>query len=203
MVLILVEGEVCAAVALGDALRATSKDAVSRLHRMGMECVLLTGDHAPTADYVASELGIDQVFAEVLPDEKADKVGEIQSQGKRVVMTGDGVNDAPALARADVGIAIGAGSDVAVEAGDIVLVRNDPGDVVSVLQLSRLTYRKMQQNLFWATGYNVVAIPMAAGVFSAWGLLLNPAVGAILMSMSTVVVAVNARLLRLPGEDSE
>lgn len=201
VVLILIDQKVCGAVALGDELRSSAKTAVSRLHAMGVECVLLTGDHAPTAEHVASELGIDLVFAEVLPDEKADKVREIQEQGKRVVMTGDGVNDAPALARADVGIAIGAGSDVAVEAGDIVLVRNDPLDVVSVLTLSTLTYRKMRQNLFWATGYNVFAIPLAAGMLYAWGILLSPAVGAVLMSLSTVVVAFNARLLKLPQQE--
>ena len=157
----------------------------------------LTGDNRQTAEYVAGELGIDQVFAEVLPDEKADKVKEVQGQGKKVAMTGDGVNDAPALASADVGIAIGAGSDVAVETGDIVLVRNNPEDVAHVIQLSRATYGKMVQNLFWATGYNVVAIPLAAGVLFAWGIILSPAMGAVLMSLSTVIVAINARFLKL------
>ncbi|MEX2344163.1 MAG: HAD-IC family P-type ATPase, partial [Balneolaceae bacterium] len=158
---------------------------------------MLTGDNRQTAEYVAKELGIDQVFAEVLPDEKADKVKEVQNQSKKVAMTGDGVNDAPALASADVGIAIGAGSDVAVETGDIVLVRNNPEDVGHVIQLSKATYGKMIQNLWWATGYNVFAIPLAAGVLFAWGIILSPAMGAVLMSLSTVIVAINARFLKM------
>jgi Cu2+-exporting ATPase len=164
---------------------------------MGIECVMLTGDNRQTAEYVAKELGIDQVFAEVLPDEKAEKVKEVQEQGMKVAMTGDGVNDAPALATADVGIAIGAGSDVAVETGDIVLVRDNPMDVAHVIQLSKATYSKMIQNLFWATGYNVIAIPLAAGVLFAWGIILSPAMGAVLMSLSTVIVAINARFLKM------
>jgi Cu2+-exporting ATPase len=167
---------------------------------MGIECIMLTGDNRQTAEYVANELGIDQVFAEVLPNEKADKVKEVQSQGKKVAMTGDGVNDAPALASADVGIAIGAGSDVAVETGDIVLVRNNPEDVGHVIQLSKATYSKMVQNLWWATGYNVFAIPLAAGVLFAWGIILSPAMGAVLMSLSTVIVAVNARFLKMESK---
>ena len=185
------------AIALGDKIRPESREAIDRLHEMGVECIMLTGDNRQTAEYVANELGIDQVFAEVLPDEKADKVKEVQSQGKKVAMTGDGVNDAPALASADVGIAIGAGSDVAVETGDIVLVRNNPMDVAHVIQLSGATYGKMVQNLFWATGYNVVAIPLAAGVLFTWGIILSPAVGAVLMSLSTVIVAINARFLKM------
>jgi len=158
---------------------------------------MLTGDNQQTADYVAGELDIDQVFAEVLPDEKADKVKEVQAQGKLVAMTGDGVNDAPALAQADVGIAIGAGSDVAVETGDIVLVKDNPEDVTALIKLSKATYSKMVQNLWWASGYNIGAIPLAAGVLYAWGVILSPAVGAILMSLSTVIVAINARFLNM------
>jgi Cu2+-exporting ATPase len=148
------------------------------------------------AEAVARELGIDTVLAEVLPEAKAGLIRELQARGKRVAMVGDGVNDAPALLTADVGIAIGAGTDVAVEAGDVVLVRSDPRDVPRIVELSRATYRKMVQNLWWAAGYNIFAIPLAAGVAARWGLLLSPAVGAVLMSLSTVIVAVNAQLLR-------
>ena len=157
---------------------------------------MLTGDAPAVATAVAEDLGIDTVFAEVLPEQKASKIKDVQQQGKRVAMVGDGVNDAPALMTADVGIAIGAGTDVAVEAGDVVLVRSDPRDVSRIIALSRATYRKMLQNLGWATGYNIVAIPLAAGVLAPWGIVLPPAVGAILMSLSTVVVAINAQLLR-------
>ena len=157
---------------------------------------MLTGDSQAVADSVAKELGIDTVFAEVLPEDKARKIRELQGQGKRVAMVGDGVNDAPALVTADIGIAIGAGTDVAVEAGDVVLVRSDPRDVSRIVRLSRSTYRKMVQNLWWAAGYNIVAIPLAAGVLAPAGILLAPAVGAVLMSVSTVIVAINAQLLR-------
>jgi Cu2+-exporting ATPase len=157
---------------------------------------MLTGDSRPVAEAVASQLGIDTVFAQVLPEQKVNKIKELQAQGKRVAMVGDGVNDAPALVTADVGVAIGAGTDVAVEAGDIVLVRNDPRDVPRIIALSRASYRKMIQNLWWAAGYNIVAIPLAAGVLSRWGFVLSPAIGAALMSASTVIVAVNAQLLR-------
>lgn len=197
VVFVILEDSLTGAIALGDEIRQPSKNAIKALHKMDIECIMLTGDNQQTADYVAKELGIDQVFAEVLPDEKADKVKEVQKQGKLVAMTGDGVNDAPALAQADVGIAIGAGSDVAVETGDIVLVRDNPEDVTALVKLSKSTYSKMVQNLFWATGYNVVAIPLAAGALYAWGVILSPAVGAILMSLSTVIVAVNARFLKL------
>jgi P-type Cu2+ transporter len=177
-------------------LRPESREAVAALHRENIEVVMLTGDARPVAEAVAADLGIDQVFAEVLPDQKAGKIRELQRSGKRVAMVGDGVNDAPALVTADVGIAIGAGTNVAVEAGDIVLVRNDPRDVARVIRLSRASYRKMIQNLWWAAGYNVVAIPLAAGVLANQGILLSPAVGAVLMSLSTVIVAINAQLLR-------
>jgi Cu2+-exporting ATPase len=157
---------------------------------------MLTGDARAVAEAVGRELGIDTVFAQVLPEEKVAKIRDLQKQGMRVAMVGDGVNDAPALVAADVGIAIGAGTDVAVEAGDVVLVRSDPRDVPRIIELSRATYRKMVQNLWWAAGYNIVAIPLAAGVLAPIGIVLSPAVGAVLMSLSTVIVAINAQLLR-------
>jgi Cu2+-exporting ATPase len=193
----LLEGErVLAAFAVADAIRPESPEAVRRLHELGIDVAMLTGDAKAVADGVAQELGIDTVFAQVLPAEKAAKIQELQRRGKRVAMVGDGVNDAPALVTADVGIAIGAGTDVAVEAGDIVLVRNDPRDVPRTIALSRVSYRKMVENLWWASGYNIVAIPLAAGVLARAGIILSPAIGAVLMSLSTVIVAVNAQLLR-------
>jgi Cu2+-exporting ATPase len=187
---------VLAVFVVADAVREESRDAVERLHRHGLEVVMMTGDAPAVAEAVARELGIATVFAGVLPGDKAACIQELQRQGRRVAMVGDGVNDAPALVTADVGIAIGAGTEVAVEAGDIVLVRSDPRDVARLLELSRASYRKMVQNLAWATGYNVVALPLAAGVLAHWGILLSPAAGAVLMSGSTVVVAVNAQMLR-------
>ena len=189
-------GQVRAALAVADAVRAESKAAVDRLHQLGIEVAMLTGDSPAVANAVARELGIDTVFAQVLPEGKAARIRELQRQGKRVAMVGDGVNDAPALATADVGIAIGAGTEVAVEAGDVVLVRSDPRDIPRIIALSRASYRKMVQNLWWAAGYNIVAIPLAAGVLARAGVLLSPAVGAVLMSASTVIVAINAQLLR-------
>jgi Cu2+-exporting ATPase len=196
-VVYLIEGtRVLAGFAVADAVRPESAAAVQQLHQMGLEVVMLTGDGPAVANAVARELGIETVFAQVLPDAKAAKIEELKRQGKRVAMVGDGVNDAPALVTADVGIAIGAGTEVAVEAGDVVLVRSDPRDIPRIISLSRASYRKMVQNLWWATGYNVVAIPLAAGVLARAGVLLSPAVGAVLMSASTVIVAVNAQLLR-------
>ncbi|MGH7526197.1 MAG: heavy metal translocating P-type ATPase [Gemmatimonadales bacterium] len=185
-----------AAFAVADVVREESREAIQALHKEGVKVVMLTGDAKQVAEAVAAELGIDTVFAEVLPDQKAGKIEELRRAGDRVAMVGDGVNDAPALVTADVGIAIGAGTDVAVEAGDIVLVRSDPRDVPRIIRLSRASYRKMVQNLWWAAGYNVIAIPLAAGVLARYGILLSPAVGAVLMSLSTVIVAVNAQLLR-------
>ena len=185
-----------AAFALADVIRPESQEAVQRLHEMGVQVAMLTGDSEAVAKAVAAELGIDQYFAQVLPEHKDQKIAELQRQGKRVAMVGDGVNDAPALTRADVGIAIGSGTDVAVESAGIILVKSNPLDVVKVIELSRASYRKMQQNLLWATGYNVVALPLAAGVLAPVGILLSPAVGALLMSLSTVIVALNAQLLR-------
>ena len=187
---------VIAGFAVADAIRPESRAAVEQLHAAGIEVAMLTGDARAVADGVAKELNIDTVFAEVLPEQKSAKIRELQAQGKRVAMIGDGVNDAPALTQSDVAIAIGAGTDVAVEAGDIILVRSDPRDIARIVTLSRATYRKMVQNLWWAAGYNVVAIPLAAGVFSRWGITLTPAGAAVLMSASTIIVAMNAQLLR-------
>jgi Cu2+-exporting ATPase len=165
---------------------------------MGVECMMLTGDNRHVAEWVARELGLDDYFAEVLPHQKSEKIKEIKARGLVVAMVGDGVNDAPALVEADVGIAIGAGTDVAVESADIVLVRNDPRDIVSIVGLARATYKKMAQNLVWATGYNAFAIPAAAGVLYPVGILLTPALGAVFMSLSTIIVAINARRLKAP-----
>jgi P-type Cu2+ transporter len=197
VVFILVDGQLNGAMALADLVRPEAKPAIDALKALNIRCLMLTGDNNATAKWVSDQVGLDEYFAEVLPQDKAAKVKEVQSRGVLVAMTGDGVNDAPALAQADVGIAIGAGSDVAVETADVILVRSNPLDVVAIVQLSRATYRKMIQNLLWATGYNVVAIPLAAGALYAWGVLLTPALGAVLMSASTVIVAINARLLRL------
>jgi Cu2+-exporting ATPase len=183
------------ALALADVVRPESREAIDRLHELGIAAVMLTGDKREVADHVARQLGIDRVIAEVLPDQKSAEIKKLQAEGHVVAMTGDGVNDAPALATADVGLAVGAGTDVAVETADIVLVESDPRAAVRVIALARATYRKMVQNLWWAAGYNIVAIPLAAGVLAPWGVVLSPAVGAVLMSLSTVVVAVNARRL--------
>jgi Cu2+-exporting ATPase len=185
-----------AVFAVADAVREESREAVQRLRVQNIEVIMITGDAQPVARAVAEDLGIDTVFAEVLPEQKAAKVTEVQARGERVAMVGDGVNDAPALLTADVGIAIGAGTDVAVEAGDVVLVRNDPRDVPRIIALSHATYRKMIQNLWWAAGYNIVAIPLAAGVLAPWGIVPPAALGAVLMSVSTIIVAINAQLLR-------
>lgn len=191
--------ELLGAIALADIIRPESREAITRLHQMGIRCIMLTGDNPQAAQWVASAIGLDEVIAEVLPHQKADHIRTIQERGLVVAMTGDGVNDAPALAQADVGIAIGAGTDVAIETADIILVRSNPLDVVAIVHLAQATYRKMVQNLWWATGYNAVAIPLAAGVlYGTLGLVLSPALGAVLMSLSTVIVAINARLLRMP-----
>ncbi len=195
-------GRVLGSLSVADAVRPESREAVARLHGLGIEVVMMTGDAQAVADSVARDLGIDTVFAQVLPEDKAARIEGLQRQGKRVAMVGDGVNDAPALVTANVGIAIGAGTDVAVEAGDVVLVRSDPRDVPRIVALSRASYRKMVQNLWWAAGYNIVAIPLAAGVLAGQGFVLSPAIGAVLMSLSTVIVAVNAQLLRRVSLDS-
>ncbi len=196
-VVYLVRGnQVVAAFAVADVIRPESRVAIADLHKMHVQVAMLTGDSQAVAAAVAEELGIDQVFAEVLPEHKDRKVAELQSQGKRVAMVGDGVNDAPALTRADVGIAIGGGTDVAIESAGLILVRSDPRDVVKIIALSRASYRKMIQNLWWAAGYNVIALPLAAGVLAPWNILISPAFGAVLMSLSTIIVAINAQLLR-------
>lgn len=184
-------------IALSDIVRESSRQAVDALRAMDIESYLVTGDNQKSAAYVASKLGIEHVFAEVLPDEKAQKVDEIHRLGKKVAMTGDGVNDAPALAKADLGIAIGAGTDVAIETADVILVKSDPQDVVNLIKLSRATYRKMVQNLVWATAYNIIALPLAAGILYNQGVVITPALGAVLMSLSTIIVAINARLLKI------
>jgi Cu2+-exporting ATPase len=181
-------------IAIADAPRPSAKAAVAKLRERGVEVAMLTGDNEGTARRIATELGIDMVLADVLPGQKADKVKELQAQGKKVGMVGDGVNDAPALTQADVGFAIGAGTDVAMDSADVVLMKSDPYDVVGAIELSRATLRKMHQNLFWAVAYNVIAFPMAAGVF--FPLIISPAVAAIAMSGSSALVAVNALLLK-------
>ena len=195
VVYVLLDDKPVGAIALADVIRKESFEAVKRLKAMGIQCMMLTGDAKAVAKSVAGELGLDDFFAEVLPEQKAQKVREVKKRGLAVAMIGDGVNDAPALVESDLGIAIGAGTDVAIEAADVVLVRSDPRDVFAILALSRATYGKMVQNLLWATGYNAFAIPLAAGVAYPWGLLLTPAAGAALMSLSTVIVAINAKLL--------
>jgi Cu2+-exporting ATPase len=196
VVYLIENGRALAAFSVADAVRPESAEAVRQLHAQGLKVVMLTGDARAVAEAVGRDLGIDTVFAEVLPEDKVAKIRELQQQGLRTAMVGDGVNDAPALVAADVGIAIGAGTDVAVEAGDVVLVRSDPRGVPRIIALSRATYRKMVQNLWWAAGYNIVAIPLAAGALAPIGVVLSPAAGAVLMSVSTVIVAINAQLLR-------
>lgn len=196
-VVFLLEGDrLLGALALADIIRKESREAISKLKDMEIKCFMLTGDNRYVAAWVARELELDDYFAEVLPHEKAEKVKEVQKQYP-VGMVGDGVNDAPALAQADVGIAIGAGTDVAIETADIVLVKNDPRDVLNIIRLSRSTYSKMYQNLLWATGYNIFAIPLAAGILYGYGILLSPAMGAVLMSLSTIIVAINAKTLKM------
>jgi Cu2+-exporting ATPase len=196
---VIAEGRLLGALAVEDEIRPESLEAVTDLHRLGIRVAMITGDAKPVAESVARRLGIDEVAAEVLPGDKAAAVKRFQAGGKRVAMVGDGVNDAPALATADVGIAIGAGTDVAIESAGIVLVRSDPRDVVGAIELSRATYRKMIQNLVWATAYNLVAIPVAGGLFVRWGFDLPMSVGAVAMSASTIIVALNAQLLRYPS----
>ena len=196
VVYLLINDAVAGAIGLADVIRPESREAIKRLKEMDLSCMMLTGDSEAVAATVAGELGLDAYFAEVLPDKKAEQVKKVKADGKIAAMVGDGVNDAPALVEADLGIAIGAGTDVAVQSADIVLVRNDPRDVVAILALSRANHGKMVQNFFLATAYNVVAIPLAAGIGQPWGIVISPAIGAALMSLSTVVVAINAKLLQ-------
>jgi len=195
-IFILEAGNLIGMIRLGDQIRESSYEAVQKLKDRGIKVTMLTGDNQKTAEYVSKELGLTDYFAEVLPDEKQKKVEELQAAGDFVAMTGDGVNDAPALAKADIGIAIGSGTDVAAETADIILVESDPLDVLKLIEFGSLTYKKMIQNLFWATGYNAFAIPLAAGVLAGFGIMISPAVGAVLMSMSTVIVAINAKMLK-------
>src|SRR5690625_3594018 len=196
VIFVLLDEELIGMIALADIIRESAKEAISELKEKGVHSIMLTGDNEKVAHWVAKQLDIDEVYAEVLPDDKANKVKEIQSKGWKVAMTGDGVNDAPALATADLGIAIGAGTDVAMETADVVLVKSNPKDVVDLMDLSKKTYRKMVQNLWWATGYNIFAIPLAAGILAPIGIVLSPAVGAVLMSLSTIIVAINAKLFK-------
>ncbi|QMT19059.1 copper-translocating P-type ATPase [Planococcus maritimus] len=196
VVFVLADNKLAGMIALADMVRDTAKQAVAALKEKGIHSIMLTGDNQKVANWVAAQLGIEEVYAEVLPDDKANQIKKIKDKGWRVAMTGDGVNDAPALATADLGIAIGAGTDVAMETADVVLVKSNPNDVVALIDLSKKTYRKMIQNLWWATGYNIFAIPLAAGILAPWGIIVSPAVGAVFMSLSTVIVAINAKLLK-------
>lgn len=197
VIYVLINDKLSGAIALADIIRDESKEAIAGFKKLGIKCFMLTGDNKKVANWVSREIGLDEVFAEVLPNEKSEKIKEIQKRGLIVAMTGDGVNDAPALAQADVGIAIGAGTDVAIETADIILVKSSPLDALAIIELARVTYNKMIQNLIWATGYNAVAIPIAAGVLYTYGIVLSPAVAAIFMSLSTVICAINAKLLRI------
>lgn len=198
VVFTLVNGKIAGMIALADIIRDTAKEAIHQLNELNIKSIMLTGDNTKVAQYVGTKLGMDEIFAEVLPHEKSDKIVHIQTkEGLRTAMTGDGVNDAPALAKADLGIAIGTGTDVAIETADVVLVKSNPMDVLNIIKLSKATYQKMLQNLWWAAGYNIVAIPLAAGILYPMGIVLSPAVGAILMSLSTVIVAINAKLLKI------
>lgn len=192
----ILDGKLIGMIALADIVRSSAKKAIHTLKERGIESIILTGDNHKVANWVAEQLEVEKVYAEVLPNEKAEKISEIKDENRKVAMTGDGVNDAPALATADIGIAIGAGTDIAMESADIVLVKSNPVDVVELLDLSNKTYKKMVQNLWWASGYNIAAIPLAAGVLAPVGIVLSPAVGAILMSLSTIIVAINAKLLK-------
>lgn len=195
-VFVIAGGKLRGSIALADQIRDESREAIKTLKKLNVQTAMITGDSDDVAAWVSQELGIDQHFAKVLPEQKAEKVKLLQSKGLRVAMVGDGVNDAPALSQADLGIAIGAGTNVAIESAGIILVKNDPRDIPKVIKLSKLTYSKMMQNLFWATGYNVIALPLAAGILAKQGILLQPALAAVFMSLSTVIVALNALLLR-------
>lgn len=197
VIFVIIENQLKGAIALADIIRKESKEAVSELKKMGIQCMMLTGDNRLASKWVAEEIHLDDYFAEVLPNQKALKIQEVQSRNLIVAMVGDGVNDAPALAQADVGIAIGAGTDIAIESADIVLVKNNPMDAVAIMSLARSTYNKMVQNLLWATGYNAIALPLAAGVLYNSGIVLTPALGAVFMSLSTMICAINAKLLKV------
>jgi Cu2+-exporting ATPase len=203
VVFTVVDGKLAGAFALADKIREESRMAIRNLKAAGVKVYMLTGDAEAVAKGVSKELDIDDYFAQVLPDQKAEKIKSLKEKGYRVAMVGDGINDAPALVTADVGIAIGAGTDVAIESADIILVKNDPRDVPKVADLSKKTYSKMVQNLWWAAGYNIVAIPLAAGILASFGVIIDPAVGAILMSLSTIIVAINSQTLRRYEPETE
>ncbi len=196
VIYVIAENKFIGSIALVDIIREESREAIKTLKSLGVKVAMITGDSEDVAKWVSEELGLDEYFAKVLPHEKSEKVKLLQSKGMKVAMIGDGVNDAPALMQADLGIAIGAGTNVAIESAGIILVKNDPRDIPKIIRLSKLTYSKMIQNLWWATGYNIVALPLAAGVLASKGIILQPAVAAIFMSLSTVIVAFNAILLR-------
>src|SRR5206468_6698730 len=197
LVFVVINNELAGYISLGDSIRSESFDAIKTLHANHIKSILLTGDNAKVAESVSKKLGIDNYIAEVLPHQKLEKIKELQSKGEFVAMTGDGVNDAPALAQADIGIAVGSGSDIAAETAGIVLVNSNPKDIVNLILFGKATYKKMIQNLVWATGYNVIALPLAAGILYKIGILLSPAAGAVLMSASTVIVAINASMLKV------
>ena len=201
-VYVLIDQQLAGAITLSDTIRESSYQAIKTLQSMGITCWMLTGDREATARAVSEQLGMDGYMAEVLPDEKQEKIRELQKDGSFVAMTGDGVNDSPALAQADIGIAIGSGTDVAASTADMILVNSNPLDVVTMIRFGKATYRKMIQNLVWATAYNIIAIPLAAGVLSFTGFILQPEVGAILMTLSTIIVAINARLLTIPHRET-
>jgi len=196
IIYVIQNGELLGAIALADIIREESKEAVKALKLLGIKTAMVTGDSAEVAKWVSVEIGIDEYFAKVLPQDKAGKVKLLQSEGLKVAMIGDGINDAPALTQADLGVAVGAGTNVAIESAGIILMRNDPRDIVKIIKLSKLTYRKMLQNIFWAMGYNIIAMPLAAGVLVSYGIMLQPAVSAVLMSLSSIIVSFNALLLK-------
>ena len=197
LVYVLSDKRIIGVITLADKIRKESYEAIQQLKKLGIKCWMLTGDNKKIAEEVSSKLHLDGYFAEVLPHEKLEKIKELQNKGEFIAMTGDGINDAPALAQADVGIAIGSGTDVAAETADIILVNSNPLDVTSLILFGRATYSKMIQNLLWATGYNVIAIPLAAGALYGYGILISPAIGAALMSLSTIIVAINAQFLSI------
>lgn len=202
LVYVLFDNRIIGVITLADNIRKESYEAIRQLRKLGVKCWMLTGDNKRIAEKVSNKLHLDGYFAEVLPHEKLEKIKELQNKGEFIAMTGDGINDAPALAQADVGIAIGSGTDVAAETADIILVNSNPLDVISLILFGRATYRKMIQNLLWATGYNVIAIPLAAGALYSYGILISPAIGAALMSISTIIVAINAQFLSIKKETS-
>jgi Cu2+-exporting ATPase len=195
-VFVLVDNVPVGIISLDDEIRSEVKDTIAKLKEMKIRTIMITGDNEETAKRIANKIGIDEYFAKVLPDKKAEKIKQILSTEGMVAMVGDGVNDAPALAQADIGIAIGSGTDIALETADIILVRNDTSDIIKIISFAQKTYNKMLQNIFWASGYNIIALPLAGGVLYGFGIVLSPTIGAVFMSLSTIIVAINARLLK-------